>query len=71
MPADSLAPGAIPAQEVSRAGLAKIDMSMPIPAMMRSAVRVATPGIVTSRSRVLPAASVEDEGVVFGEDVLR
>ena len=66
LPADSLAPGAMPAQDVRWAAVANVVMSMPISAMMRSAVTIEMPGTVVSRSRCL-ASSVLEEAKIGAE----
>ncbi len=48
LPTDSLLPGQTPAHDASWPGVAKRDMSTPISAMTVSAVRLATPGMVTT-----------------------
>src|SRR5665648_919995 len=50
-PADSLAPGQVPAQEARWPGDAKRVMSAPVSAMITSATPVLMPGTVTIRSR--------------------
>src|SRR5271165_2788986 len=50
LPADSLSPGASPAQAASRALVANRVMSPPVSATMTSAVRGPTPGMVISRA---------------------
>jgi hypothetical protein len=50
-PPDSLLPGQTPAQEARWRWLGKTDMSRPISASSASAVRLSTPGIVSTGSR--------------------
>src|SRR5215470_18649114 len=50
LPADSLSPGASPAQAASRAGVANRAMSPPVSATITSATRWPMPGMVTSRA---------------------
>src|SRR5687768_11933466 len=50
-PADSLAPGAVPAHDARWPAVGKTDMSAPVSAMMTSAFRLLIPGTVASSSR--------------------
>src|SRR5829696_9053558 len=58
LPADSLLPGHMPAQDVRSAAVGNRDMSAPVSAMITSAVRRATPGMALSLSIVSAKHSV-------------
>ena len=58
LPADSLWPGHIPAQEARWPAVGKRDMSGPISASKSSAVRLSTPGIVLSSSRCFAKGAI-------------
>ena len=70
LPADSLSPGASPAQAASRAAVAKRAMSPPVSATITSAVRRPIPGMVSSRAvsaangAAAPAASSSSSAIL-------